>query len=510
MQSTKGGAPQKPLLQKAARHIEAAQYEAAKQAIEDHLKASPYDAQAWTQRALLLILTGQDTLSLDAASIALRIDNANADAWSLQGSALMQLGRFEEALTSYRKVVSFSPTSAVAHYNMGNALRRLGKLDAAIESIEISLNFDPQYTNALTVMGSLQQAKGNFHSAEIFYEAALSLNPNAADAHYNRGLLYLAKGYFAKGWQDYAWRLQWETAIRQGQSRSIDRFAPDWRGQATEKPILVVPEQGIGDQIFYGGMLADLQVTIPGSTVCLVSRLIDLFSRSFPDLRFVTPDHLNNHRKNYEGQFSAQIHLASLGGFFRNNVSDFQRVKSGYLKADAKLTAHFRGTLKQSQNVVCGLSWRSKNHEFGESKSLMLSSLAPLLCSKGVDFVDLQYGDTTDEINKLREQHDISLHQVKEVDNFHGIDSLASLINACDIVITVSNTTAHLAAALGKPVLVLLPNSPSLFWYWHLDRPDSPWYPSAVLLRQSTPGDWNSVIATAHSALREFVTASQH
>jgi ADP-heptose:LPS heptosyltransferase len=99
------------------------------------------------------------------------------------------------------------------------------------------------------------------------------------------------------------------------------------------------------------------------------------------------------------------------------------------------------------------------------------------------------------------------LQKLDDIDNFHDIDALAALVSACDIVVTVSNTTAHLAAALGKPVIVMLPASPSLFWYWHLDRSDSPWYPSAVLLRQNHPGDWGGVIATASAALAEFAGA---
>ncbi len=498
---------EKPLLQKAARFIEAADYAKATQAIEEHLKSFPYDSQAWAQRSLVLILTGQDSLAFEAAGIALRIDPKNTDAWSMQGNALMQLGKFEEALASYQKVTDSSPQSSVAQYNKGNALRRLGRIDEAIQCIEISLTLDAHYTNALTVMGSLQQAKGNLESAESYFNRALSVNRSAADAHFNRGLLYLACEKFEPGWQDYEWRLQWDAVIRQGQSKSVDRLAPDWEGQHTQQPILVVPEQGLGDQIFYSGMLVDLQQAIPGSTVCTVPRLIDLFSRSFPSLHFVTPEQINSNQQLYKHQFSAQVHMGSLGKFFRSTDKDFQRIKCGYLSADTQKTAYLHQALKRQDKVLCGISWRSKNHEFGQAKSLTLSELAPVLKSANVDFVDLQYGDTQDEINQLHQQFGISLQQADGIDNFQDIDALAALINACDIVITVSNTTAHLAAALGKPVLVMLPNSPSLFWYWHLNRADSPWYPSAVLLRQSTPGEWGDVLATAKSALDEFVKA---
>jgi ADP-heptose:LPS heptosyltransferase len=92
---------------------------------------------------------------------------------------------------------------------------------------------------------------------------------------------------------------------------------------------------------------------------------------------------------------------------------------------------------------------------------------------------------------------------VDAVDNFNDIDGVAALIDACDLVITVSNTTAHLAGALGKRVFVMLPYAQGRLWYWHEGRADSPWYPSARLLRQPAMGDWASVIESATRNLKE-------
>jgi hypothetical protein len=391
-------------------------------------------------------------------------------------------------------------------------LRRLGRWAESLKSLEQALKLQPEYTDALTVSGLAWQALGDRNRALEFFDAALRINPQAADAHYNRSLLLLANGYLAEGWQNYAWRLRWDMVIRRGQSRAVSQLAPEWDGSVLDEPLLVVPEQGLGDQIFYAGMLGDLERQMPGSTVCLEPRLIPLMSRSFKQLNFVSPADINEAACLLERRFAAQTHIASLGQFFRRDASDMSRVKSGYLKADAERTAAIRHHLQEvtpasNKPLICGLSWQSKNDEFGPTKSLRLSSLLPVLSSPGVRFVDLQYGDTTTERDELLAQHQICLQKLDDIDNFHDIDALAALVNACDIVVTVSNTTAHLAAALGKPVIVMLPASPSLFWYWHLDRSDSPWYPSAVLLRQNHPGDWGGVIATASAALAEFAGA---
>ncbi|MBV9994449.1 MAG: hypothetical protein JO127_04470 [Caulobacteraceae bacterium] len=76
----------------------------------------------------------------------------------------------------------------------------------------------------------------------------------------------------------------------------------------------------------------------------------------------------------------------------------------------------------------------------------------------------------------------------------------AGLLELMDLVVTVDTSIAHLAGAMGKPVWILLPFCPD--WRWLLDREDSPWYPSARLLRQPGVGDWTSVIRSVSEGLR--------
>ena len=71
-----------------------------------------------------------------------------------------------------------------------------------------------------------------------------------------------------------------------------------------------------------------------------------------------------------------------------------------------------------------------------------------------------------------------------------------------DLVITVDTSVAHLAGAMGKSVWVLLPYAPDFRWL--LGRADSPWYPTATLIRQTAPGDWNGVITIVKEQLLSF------
>jgi ADP-heptose:LPS heptosyltransferase len=87
----------------------------------------------------------------------------------------------------------------------------------------------------------------------------------------------------------------------------------------------------------------------------------------------------------------------------------------------------------------------------------------------------------------------------RDVDQLTNIDAFAAQIRAMDLVITIDNSTAHLAGALGVPTWVLLPYAPN--WRWQLERSDSLWYPSIRLFRQSKEGDWQSVVQHVKNAV---------
>jgi ADP-heptose:LPS heptosyltransferase len=139
---------------------------------------------------------------------------------------------------------------------------------------------------------------------------------------------------------------------------------------------------------------------------------------------------------------------------------------------------------------LCGISWRSTNTKTGSDRSLDLKRFVQMLPSDKLQLVSLQYGDTAAEIERVKAELGVAVLSCKDVDNFKDIDGLASLIQACDVVVSVDNSTVHLAGALGKDTRVLLPLVPE--WRWLVNRDDSPWYASVKLYRQVRDRDWIS------------------
>ncbi len=401
------------------------------------------------------------------------------------------LGDYEAALGMLEHAIVSEPRRAESHFFYGNVLRDVKDFQSAIDAYGTAITLNPNYLEAYANCANTMKDLGMMTEALAFYDSALMLDPTHAEANYNRALLLLNSLKLEEGWQLYERRLDIGKSGRAFLGGPRITIAPEWDGKSVPKSLLVMGEQGLGDQIFFAGMLPDLLQQVPGATICIEPRLVPLLKRSFPALNFISPNQLKDQ------QFDAQIYFGSLGKLYRPTTESLSKIQSPYLFSDALHKAELRTKLKNGEKLICGISWISKNADHGNGKSLSLKSLQPVLQLPGFDFIDLQYGDTTQERAELERDHGVKLRHVDEIDNYADLDSLAALIDACDLVITVSNTTAHLAAALGKPTIVLLPNVDSLFWYWHRDSGTTPWYPNVRMFRRSDSGLWDDVIDAA-------------
>jgi ADP-heptose:LPS heptosyltransferase len=137
---------------------------------------------------------------------------------------------------------------------------------------------------------------------------------------------------------------------------------------------------------------------------------------------------------------------------------------------------------------------------------MALLDLLPLLRDPRARFINLQYGDHADEIAALADRG-VELLQDPSVDSWTDLDGFAAQVASLDLIITIDNSTAHMAGALGVPCWVMLPYSPE--WRWLLGRSDCLWWPSLRLFRQPAPGRWESVITELTGLLAERVTLNE-
>jgi tetratricopeptide (TPR) repeat protein len=427
--------------------------------------------------------------AVKAYDTAIRLQPGYIDALLGKAVSHQELKESEAAACTLEHAIVLEPYRAEAHFLYGNVMRAMGEIQAAIDAFETALTLKPDYIDAAVNCGSAFKDLDRMEDALRLYNHALAMDPYHPEANYNKAIALLADGQLARGWMLYEWRKKSALTLDKFLDRELVDIAPEWDGKALDGHLLVTAEQGLGDQIFFAGMLNDLSAYANRVTVSAEARLLPLLKRSFPLLNFIEPKQVH-----HTNEFDAQVYMGSLGQSLRSTTSSLTNIPSPYLHADAELTASLRAQMPKDGKILCGISWASKNVDHGREKSLTLNLMSQFICLNNIHAVDLQYGDTSDERQSFLQTHNKSIQKIDDVDNTDDLDGLAALIAACDIVVTVSNTTAHLAAALGKPVLVMLPQSSAVFWYWHRQGDKSPWYPTARLFRKEEIGDWPSVI----------------
>jgi tetratricopeptide (TPR) repeat protein len=428
---------------------------------------------------------------------ALKIRPDSADATLNYGSALAALDRHEDAIVYFDRVLAVNPRSAQALKNRGRALAELMRFDEALACFDRALAIDPNYVSCLASRGHLLVNIGRYAEAIPSCERALQFDPNDLESHLYLSYAQLALGHFSKGWKGYEWRWKDPKLATKGHFE-----LPRWNGQYLNGTILTFGEQGLGDEIIFASMVPDLRAHADSVVLEVDPRLKKLLARSIADIEVI------GRGEPVPKTASVQSPLGSLGLYLRQGWDSFPRRDSGYLAADRDRAADLRRRLSPKGEIVIGVSWISKHPTLARFKSARLTDFLPVLQLPGCRFIDLQYGDTLAEREALTRETGIVVERQPDIDNFNDIDGLAALITACDLVVTVSNTTAHLAGALGKTTVLFVPHT-GKHWAWFAGRTDSPWYPRMHISFQEHGQTWTDLVALAADRVAGLVRAAQ-
>ncbi|WP_396274948.1 tetratricopeptide repeat protein [Hyphomonas sp.] len=457
------------------------------EALESHgeaLRRGGSSAERLTNRAIVLQALGRSHAALADADHALALDPGHAPAHDLRGTVLQDLGQPRAAFEAFEAAIAAAPAEAAAFYHRGNLLQDIGALDLALADYVAALRRAAHHVPARINRANLLADLGRFDEAEQAY-AALAAIPGQSDAAaWNRSLSLLKRGAFEAGWQLYESRWQ----APGFQSFRLMTSMPRWTPERRAGTVLAWGEQGVGDEIMFASMLPDLSDTGCDVVAAVDPRLVPLFARSFPGIRTVARDDADQER------FDTHLPFGSLGTHFRTSRANFPR--RPFLVCDPARAIALRACIGAVDRPAVGISWASARVP---TKSFAAARLATVPALGGARLVNLQYGNCAAELDRLREAGADVVAKCG-VDTTDDIDGLAALVAACDIVVTISNVTAHLAGALGKRTFLLLPFAAD--WRWGFDRSDSLWYGTLTILRQIAPGDWDSVFALLDTALR--------
>jgi tetratricopeptide (TPR) repeat protein len=467
-----------------------ARFEEALHCYDQLIRLKPKHALALLHRGSVLHALKQlpDALNSIDAALGARPDWIEA---LIDRAAVQQdMQRHEDALRSLEQVLRHDPNCAEAHLDRGSVLHDLGHAQEALVSIERAIALKPAVAEAHYNRGDVLQDLKRFDEAIRSYDRAIELKPDFADAYWNKALVALLTGDFEAGWPLYEWRAQGSRRIA-GADPSVK---PLWLGEVpiAGKTLLVQSEQGIGDIIQFCRYLP-LVEALGANIIFELPRAVLTLVQTLP-CRFVAVE-----RSTEVPPHDLRCPLLSLPLALRTTLQTVP-AQTPYLNPDERKREAWRTRLGAKRGMRIGLAWSGNpRHINDRRRSIRFTSLLPLL-ELTCEFHSLQIecrAEDRQAIAKATQLHD---HR----NDLADFSDTAALVAEMDLVISVDTAVAHVAAALGRPVWVLLPFVPDFRWL--LDRSDSPWYPTATLYRQPALGDWAGVIAKVRDDLKSMLS----
>ena len=422
---------------------------------------------------------GEHTEAISIYEKILEIEPKSKKVLNNLANIYLGLKQFETATHLYEKALSIDPKYSDAMNNLGNALKEMGFLDEAIHYYEQALKAPEAKIELHSNLGVALKDRGRFCEALKAFDRALELKSDYPDAYWNKALAHLGSGNFKDGWNGYEWR--WKAT--NFDSTYLSTKKPVWEGN--RERVLVWPEQGLGDHIMFSTLFEEFAQKCELAIFQIDRRLLNLFRRTYPELTFIPADKRLN-----ENEYDSHIPLGSLAQYLRNSIDSFFNAPRRDLVCDTVKGSKMREAFRLgNQRKLVGISWRSKNLDSGHRRSSGLSQFLKQFNATNIEFVSLQYGDVSDEIKQTFEETGIAVKTINEIDTFKDIDLLASLISACDEVVTIDNSTVHLSAALGKTTHLLLPAVSD--WRWLDGYEDCLWYKGLKIYKQPYEMSWS-------------------
>jgi tetratricopeptide (TPR) repeat protein len=508
--------------------------------------------KAYHVLAMALQRMGHQHKALITYERAFELDPEDPELLINLGLAAWNLKLNDGAHKMFQLYIAACPESPLGYNNLGSVQSDMGNVDIAIETLRAALFRMPTQAVLWNSLATVLAENGRVEESLVFYDEAIRLDPNFARLYHNIGYAWSHLGDLNKALDAYnealARAVDMAEQIEGKHSRSIcligmgriaegfadfeirndQRFrayvhhlvrAPLWKGEDLNgKRVLVVGEQGLGDEFMFANILPDMQEAV-GETgkleIAVDPRLIPLFQRSFPkaevgryddrtlidkdgnkSLRFI-PFSIDKGEPDYWAPMGTPLHV------FRKSLSDFPH--KAFLVPDPERVADYAAQLAMlGDGPKVGICWRSMM--LGAKRAKYYSALdmwGPILKTPGVTFVNLQYGDCADELARAAEMHGVTIHRIEGLDLKSDIDGAAALSAALDLVISAPTAAAAIAGAVGTELWF---TTAGRTWP-QLGTDEYPWYRKSNVLSPKKFGDWAELIPRVAEKLAEFASA---
>jgi len=456
-------------------------FDKAKQLLQKAIQINPNYANSHFNLGIVFKELGEYQKAINCYQKAIQLNPSCTDAYLNLGVVFEDLKEHQKAISYYKKAIEIQPNYVKAYYNLGIIFNELEEHKKAISCYEKAIEIQPNFTKAHNTLGNVSENLGEYQKAISCYEKAIEIQPNFAEAHTNLGLLLLLLSNFQKGLDEYEWRKKVPTR-RDYKLNDIESL--EWQGEdLTNKTILILSEQGVGDTIQFARYLYMLQDKYFATIIFRTSKkLIHLFSKS----KFKV---ISNDETLPEHDFHK--FLLSLPQIFYKETKTLPK-QINYIPKNEKVFSKWKDKLTKIDGMKVGINWQGdKDYKGDRLRSIPLNFFDQLFAIEKINFINLQKGFGVEQIKNFKYKdklYDFS----SEMDNGkNAFEDTIGIMQNLDLVISADTSLVHFSATLGIKTWALLSFSPH--WAWFLKSTYSPWYEHVKIYRQEEFNKWDSI-----------------
>ncbi len=379
--------------------------------------------------------------------------------------------------------------------------------DEAFVHLNIALKKEPQNPAFWNTLGVFYVDENNLKKAEEAFQQALNFAPNYSISQFNCAQLFLKQFQFQKAFQmgrlDFK-NNPYNNALRRTPPYAIFPRGKYFKGRDKKdfqnKTLLIIPEQGLGDEIQFARFIPYLKEIFKFNKIHWVCResLVELFLQLKNIDIFEGVKNLKIHPNTFWQPHDYWCFLMDIPELLEDysNDSFFNfPVSFPYLKNKSTVKKDF--FLKNKFKV--GLVWKGNpKHSNDKARSIHnINAFETLFSLPNTQWVSFQKEINETEKAFLKENNIVNLSPY--LNNFL---ITAEYLNEINFLVSVDTVVAHLAGAMNIPTALILPSFRS-DWRWGVEGNQTRWYPHHTLFRMEADGD--GFLKKIHAFLKKAI-----
>ena len=447
------------------------------------LKENSNNSEALNLLGLLKYQTGKLDDAEKLIKKAIKLDKNIYYYENLAGIFIKQ-EKWDKAVNLIKEAFITDSGSFTLWFDLGLAYKNLLDFEQSEKAYLKALKLNPNSEKANFNLAALYLLLNNPQGAIKYYTRALKINPDDRESQYFLSLAYFRNKDYEHGFKPFEARLCRETAIKTQETTYPHLTAKSslWQGENIYyKTIYVYYEAGFGDVIMYGRYLKELETRCKKIIFKPQQELAEWFRENFPAIEV-----METFKDEKEIDFDVHAPALSLPYLLkRNNFNVFQPA-GRYMSANTEKVKRYKEKYFNNNKIKIGIKWQG-NTFYETSRVINADAFIGLFELDNVQVYNCQTFEGSEALEKLAGTNIIDISTT-----FNNFSDTAAAVENMDVVICNDTSLAHVAGALGKPCIILLPYQYN--WRWHLDLSRCDWYDSVKLYKRGLNESWQEVI----------------